>query len=187
MSKLNIPALKDFADAIKNDPSILFTPELAFLRTALSAYGTLKEPVKSKSSSNHDTGHDHGHAHAHGHDDCCGSSPAPKKVEPVVEEEEDDDDEPEEVDPERLPEDSGPFPEIPAGGEDWDKSGDLKEKANEAKSNGDYETAIAKFTESMSCGQVSAMTLANRAECLLKLKKPCAAISDCSAALGYSY
>ena len=35
----------------------------------------------------------------------------------------------------------------------------------------------------MTLGQVSAITLANRAECLLKLKKPCAAISDCTAAL----
>ena len=35
----------------------------------------------------------------------------------------------------------------------------------------------------MTLGQVSALTLANRAECLLKLKKPCAAISDCTAAL----
>lgn len=35
----------------------------------------------------------------------------------------------------------------------------------------------------MTLGQVSAMTLANRADCLLKVKRPRAAISDCNAAL----
>ena len=35
----------------------------------------------------------------------------------------------------------------------------------------------------MTLGQVSALTLANRAECLLKLFRPCAAIADSTAAL----
>jgi suppressor of tumorigenicity protein 13 len=58
-----------------------------------------------------------------------------------------------------------------------------KEKANEAKSNGHYDEAISHFSKAMEVGQVSAQLLANRAECLLKLKKPCAAISDCTAAI----
>lgn len=66
---------------------------------------------------------------------------------------------------------------------DWDAAGDAKEKANEAKANGDYETALSKFTEAMTIGSVSAMVLANRADVLMKLKRPCAAISDCSAAI----
>lgn len=66
---------------------------------------------------------------------------------------------------------------------DWDAAGAAKEKASEAKSNGNFEEAVAHFTEAMTVGQVSAMTLANRADCLLKLKRPCAAISDCNAAL----
>ena len=58
-----------------------------------------------------------------------------------------------------------------------------KEKANEAKSNGEYDQAITHFTQAMTVGQVSAQILANRAECLLKLKKPCAAINDCTEAI----
>jgi suppressor of tumorigenicity protein 13 len=66
---------------------------------------------------------------------------------------------------------------------DWDASADAKEKAAEAKSNGDYENAITHYTTSMRTGQVSAMVLANRAECSLKLRRPNAAVSDCNAAL----
>jgi tetratricopeptide (TPR) repeat protein len=109
---------------------------------------------------------------------------------------------PEEEDLERMTADEGPFLEIPAGGEgkltlfldfdagpqkyiflDWEASSEAKEKAGEAKANGDYESAVAKYTDSMRTGQVSAMVLANRAECLLKLRRPCAAVHDCNAAL----
>ena len=66
---------------------------------------------------------------------------------------------------------------------DWDGSAEAKEKANEAKANGDYANAIDLFTTAMNLGQVSAITLANRAECFLKLNRPSAAIFDCDAAI----
>ena len=66
---------------------------------------------------------------------------------------------------------------------DYETSGAAKEQANEAKANGDYDLAVKKYTEAMTTGPVSALTLANRGECLLKLRKPCAAISDCNAAI----
>ena len=66
---------------------------------------------------------------------------------------------------------------------DWEASAAAKEKASEAKSNGDYDTAVTEFSNALSLGQISALTLANRAECLLKLRKPNASISDCNAAL----
>ena len=68
-------------------------------------------------------------------------------------------------------------------GADYDAAASAKEIASDAKSNGDYELAISKYTEALTVGQVSALTIANRAECLLKLKKPRASISDCDAAL----
>lgn len=66
---------------------------------------------------------------------------------------------------------------------DFEAAGTAKEQANEAKGSGNYELAVQKFTEAMKLGQVSALTLANRAECLLKLRRPLAAVSDCSAAI----
>jgi suppressor of tumorigenicity protein 13 len=66
---------------------------------------------------------------------------------------------------------------------DWDASAASKEQANDAKASGNYEDAVKHFTAAMTTGQVSAMTLANRAECLLKMRRPRAAISDCDAAL----
>ena len=56
-------------------------------------------------------------------------------------------------------------------------------QAKEANGKGDYQLAVQKFTEAMKAGPVLALTLANRAECLLKLKRPLAAVSDCSAAI----
>jgi suppressor of tumorigenicity protein 13 len=66
---------------------------------------------------------------------------------------------------------------------DWDGAADAKEKAAEARANGDFSVAVEMFTKALSLGQVSAIALANRAECLLKLRRPLAAISDCDAAI----
>lgn len=162
---------------MKKDPSVLFSKDLAFLLQVLKQYGSLKEPVKPAAA---DSGHDHAHAHSHSHS-CNHDS---HKETPEPEHDDDDDiDEPEDSDPEGLQPDPEPYLSIPTGGEDWDGSANAKEQANDAKAAGNYDLAITKFTEAMAKGQVSALTLATRAECLLKMKKPCAAISDCTAAL----
>ena len=66
---------------------------------------------------------------------------------------------------------------------DWEQAQDAKDKANEAKANGNFDLAVEMFTKSMELGSVGAMTLANRADCLLKMKRPLAAIADCDEAL----
>lgn len=189
-NKLNIGALKDFADELKKNPSILFEPQLFFLREALSVFGELKEPKKANTSQSNDHSHDHSHDHAHSgysHDHSHhGCSHDEKKTEKQAKPETVDESEDkfvEEEDPERMSEDPEPFLVVPDGGEDWEGAAQAKEKANEAKANGDYDGAISFFTEAMKLGQVSALTLANRAECLLKLRKPRASISDCTAAI----
>jgi hypothetical protein len=138
--KLNIPALRQFAEAIQRDPQILFSDELTFLRSALSQFGELKAPAKpaAKAASGH--AHSHGHGDAHGHSGCShdhkghdhsghdhgqshghggksahqgghqDDSSSEEEEEPVVEE-------PEEEDPERLIAESEPVLAIPAGGE----------------------------------------------------------------------
>jgi len=195
VSELDIEALQRFSEALKADPAILFTPELSFLKDTLSIYGNLKLPSKTAAPKDHghchdhhSHTHDHSHSHEHGHshsandDGCC----EPERTRSTTVEscaEEDDDVEEEEADEERMLPDPEPYLSVPSGGEDWDGSSSAKEQAAEAKGNGQYELAVEKYTEALTLGQVSALTLANRAECLLKLKKPMAAISDCTEAL----
>lgn len=66
---------------------------------------------------------------------------------------------------------------------DWDGAAQAKSEANEAKASSNYDLAVQKFTLAMEKGGASALTLANRAECLLKIRRPLAALSDCDEAL----
>jgi len=67
--------------------------------------------------------------------------------------------------------------------EEMDKQGALKSEAQDALEDGDMDKAVAKFTEAMMLGGVSAMMVAKRAEMLLKQKRYKAAIEDATAAL----
>lgn len=116
----------------------------------------------------------------------------PKSEEKVEEEEPISDDEPEtldEEDPDTLPEDQEPFPEkgpvgeIELSDEQMDKQGDFKSAGVDAAEDGNLEKAVEKYTEAIKIGNASAMMYAKRAEMLLKLKKPCAAIASADAAL----
>lgn len=101
-SNLNISALHQFANEIDNDPSILFSEELSFLRKSLSIYGDLKLPTKQKESCQHNS-HDHEHSHVHSHDHSHDRSHEDHEIE--------------EDDPERMEIDLEPYLPIPSGGE----------------------------------------------------------------------
>jgi len=64
-----------------------------------------------------------------------------------------------------------------------DKKGELKGQAQDAIEDGDTKAALAKFTEAILLGNVSAMEMAKRAEMLLKLKRYKAAVADADVAL----
>jgi suppressor of tumorigenicity protein 13 len=66
---------------------------------------------------------------------------------------------------------------------DWDGAADAKSAAGEAKSAGNYAEAVDAYTRAMELGGASALTLANRAQCLLLARRPKAALSDCTEAL----
>ena len=66
---------------------------------------------------------------------------------------------------------------------DWDGAQAAKDSANEAKASGNFNGAVEFFTKCLELGSLSAMTLANRADCLLKIRRPKAALSDCNEAL----
>jgi len=84
-----------------------------------------------------------------------------------------------------------PFPESPGQDimskeitdEEMDKQGALKGEAQDALEDGDLDKAVAKFTEAMMLGGVSAMMVAKRAEMLVKQKRYRAAIEDATTAL----
>lgn len=110
--KLNISALKAFADAITKDPSLLFSSELDFLRTALSQYGDLKQPASKGSCQHSGHSHEHGHEHDHGHHKAGHAHEHEAHHEEAVAAEEE-----EEEDPDRMaPEAEATLP-VPAGGE----------------------------------------------------------------------
>jgi len=67
--------------------------------------------------------------------------------------------------------------------EEMDKQGALKSEAQDALEDGDMDKAMAKFTEAMMLGGVTAMMLAKRAEMLVKQKRYKAAIEDATSAL----
>jgi len=84
-----------------------------------------------------------------------------------------------------------PFPESPGQDimskeptdEEMDKQGALKGEAQDALEDGDLDKAVAKFTEAMMLGGVTAMMVAKRAEMLVKQKRYKAAIEDATSAL----
>jgi tetratricopeptide (TPR) repeat protein len=67
---------------------------------------------------------------------------------------------------------------------DYDKAGEQKMAADEAKGSGDFAKAVECYTGALNAAP-SPLTHANRADCLLKCdpKRPIAAIRDCDKAL----
>lgn len=96
----------------------------------------------------------------------------------------------EEADPDVIPEaerDEPPYPEIgdegaELGESEMEKMMEAKMAASEAAGSGDYAAALEKWNAVIQA-KPSPLTLAKRADVLLKLRRPNAAIADCDAAL----
>eukprot|EP00929_Paragymnodinium_shiwhaense_P003852 TRINITY_DN104546_c0_g1_i1.p1 TRINITY_DN104546_c0_g1~~TRINITY_DN104546_c0_g1_i1.p1 ORF type:complete len:647 (-),score=222.25 TRINITY_DN104546_c0_g1_i1:72-2012(-) len=92
-------------------------------------------------------------------------------------------------DPELLPRDGGPFPvlyppeESEATGRKKKVVDKIEEEATKALQSGDAQKAVERYTEAMRIGGSTALMLAMRAALLLRLRRPCAAIRDCTAAI----
>jgi len=67
--------------------------------------------------------------------------------------------------------------------EQQDKQNDAKQAAAEALEDGKQEEGLAKLTEAISIGCASALLYSRRAQVLMQLDRPGAAINDCKAAL----
>mmetsp|Transcript_36288 Transcript_36288/g.104251 ORF Transcript_36288/g.104251 Transcript_36288/m.104251 type:complete len:415 (+) Transcript_36288:88-1332(+) len=97
-----------------------------------------------------------------------------------------------EDDAERLPRESLPFPPLPdpassaSGGSAAQLRQTAEREAAAALQDNDLQRAVDAYTLAMRTGGATSMMLANRAALLLKQKRPCAAIRDCTAALKIS-
>ncbi|CAE8626123.1 unnamed protein product, partial [Polarella glacialis] len=69
------------------------------------------------------------------------------------------------------------------GDAEMDQQGELKQQANDALEDGKLEVAVAKLTEALMLGGVSAMMVAKRAEILMKQKRYRAVVADATLAL----
>lgn len=72
---------------------------------------------------------------------------------------------------------------VPTGGEDYEGSQERREAAASARAEGDFSKAVTLLTEAMELGNASTSILADRAHCLLQLRRPGAALADCNVAL----
>lgn len=96
---------------------------------------------------------------------------------------------PEEHDPERLAEDKGPYPVIPynpdteISDEQMAATNRAKKQAMNALERNDLPAALHWYTEAVNAGGAAGLMLARRGEVLLKMKRPNAAIHDCTAAI----
>mmetsp|Transcript_63840 Transcript_63840/g.152264 ORF Transcript_63840/g.152264 Transcript_63840/m.152264 type:complete len:522 (-) Transcript_63840:46-1611(-) len=111
----------------------------------------------------------------------------------LAEELEMEDESPAPEDPERLPKEGDPYPPLYKQ-ETSDVSGarakatakklsKIEQEATSALATGDVAGAVKKYTEAMQTGGVTALFLATRGLLLLKLRRPCAAVRDCTAAI----
>ncbi|CAB3402824.1 unnamed protein product [Caenorhabditis bovis] len=164
--------LKQFVSACTANPNLLHDPKLEFYRDYLQSLGATIPPKTEKASK---------------------STPKeePKEEMPAEEEEKP---KPTEI----------PFPEIDNSGviepdtdfdlpmgdvtkqptdADLEKASEERDKANEAFSNGDFDAALKHFTAAIEANPGSAILYARRANVLLKLKRPNAAIADCNKAI----
>jgi len=174
MDAEQVKALEALVAKVKDDPSLVYTPELVFFKDFIQSWGGKAPSVGSKPAP----------------EPAKAPEPAPVEEEEEEEEEPEEPEPPEEEDPMKLPEDTEPFPELGPEGEkeltdeQMDAQGAAKQAAVEAMEDGNLQEALKKYTEAIKIGNATAMMYNKRAELLLKLKRPKACIADCTAAVG---
>ncbi|GMS89511.1 hypothetical protein PENTCL1PPCAC_11686, partial [Pristionchus entomophagus] len=166
--------LKQFIACVKANPSMMNSKELAFFKEFIESYG--------------------------------GTVPADPQPEPAKAEETKKEEKKEEKE-EKMEEDETPIPyptlsdldkvmepetamDIPMGDANKEMSDENQEKfsserdeAMGAMGEGEYEKAMGHFNKAININPQSSMIFAKRAQCLLQMKKPAAAIKDASRAI----
>lgn len=172
---------------LRADPLLIHKPELGFFREFLLTWKGVQLPARPAvtidlSDGEAEVAEDVSSVRASRNGaEASATKGVAASVDTVV----DSDDE----DPERLPEESEPPPPMPSCGNlepseaEMESCNAAKQLASEAMDAGDELLALERFTQAVLSGGASALLFARRAELLLKLRRPKAAILDCSAAL----
>ncbi|RCN28949.1 tetratricopeptide repeat protein [Ancylostoma caninum] len=164
--------LKQFVSTVRANTDLLHDPSLSFFREFLEELGAKIPPKKKAGASD-------------------GSAPKAEAKEPEPEpmEEEPPIPFPSDIDNSGVIEEDSGEP-LPMGDpnkepsdEDIEKANEERDKAMSAFSEGNFEDAVKHFTDAIELNPGSAILHAKRANVLLKLKRPRAAIADCDKAI----
>ncbi|RCN39133.1 tetratricopeptide repeat protein [Ancylostoma caninum] len=164
--------LKQFVSTVRANTDLLHDPSLSFFREFLEDLGAKIPPKKKADASD-------------------GSAPKAeaKEAEPEPMEEEPPIPFPSDIDNSGVIEEDSGEP-LPMGDpnkepsdEDIEKANEERDKAMSAFSEGNFEDAVKHFTDAIELNPGSAILHAKRANVLLKLKRPRAAIADCDKAI----
>lgn len=195
MREQTVVDLEDFVEKIKANPALLDVPALDFFKAFLLEWGATipspppppAEPAKEPEKEDPPPAEASTAEPMEADPDEPGGGGEPESWEKEDIEEEQDN-AADKNDPERLPEDKGPFPDLGPGQVDltdaeMDKQCELKQAATEDMEDGNLEDALSKYTRAIEIGNASALMFAKRADLQLKLKRPNGCINDCNAAL----
>uniref|UniRef100_A0A1I7XVH0 TPR_REGION domain-containing protein n=1 Tax=Steinernema glaseri TaxID=37863 RepID=A0A1I7XVH0_9BILA len=158
-----VELLRQFVAACEKDPNLLHEPKFAFYKAYLESLGATIPPKKEKAQ-------EPAEEHAQEAEEDFGIPPPEIDATGVI------------------PPDSGEA--LPMGDlnkqpsdDDLEKANEERNKATEAFSEGNLDAALQHFTSAIELNPGSAMLHAKRANVLLKLEKPVAAIRDCDKAI----
>lgn len=172
LPRQHLELLKEFVALCKEKPDLLSDPQLSFFADFVrSLGGNVPEATNAESAS------------AHYNDESSFPSAAePEDEEPIVESDL-------EIDNEGVVQPDKDI-DLPMGEEGIEITEDMVEKSNDKRaeaasqfSDGNYQEAFEAYTEAIKLNPGSALLHAKRANVLIHLKKPNAAIKDCNKAL----
>ncbi|KAK2115911.1 Hsc70-interacting protein [Saguinus oedipus] len=169
MDPRKVNELRAFVKMCKQDPSVLHTEEMRFLREWVESMGGKIPPATQKAKSEENTKEE---------------KPDSKKADEPSSEESD-----LEIDNEVVIEPDTDTPQemgdenAEITGEMMDQANDKKVAATEALKDGELQKAIDLFTDTIKLNSRLAILYAKRASVFVKLQKPNAAIRDCDRAI----
>ncbi|PIO76009.1 tetratricopeptide repeat protein [Teladorsagia circumcincta] len=169
----HLQLLRQFVTLVRSNTDILYDPKFGFFREFLEEFGAKIPPKKKETAESPPK-----------------SEPKEREPEPMDVEEEPPIPYPTDIDNSGVIEADDNSNPLPMGDPNKEATDDDIEKANEARdkamaafSEGNMDDALKYFTEAIELNPGLAILHAKRANVLLKLKRPMAAIADCDKAI----
>lgn len=168
-----IQELRNFVGALKANPALVHSKELAFFKDFLETFKIPPAPAHQHAHDHDDHSHSHSHSHAHGHSHShAHTHDVPE--EPEIEEE------PDEglIPPEKEAPLEAPDTSIEVTEEMIDEANVIKGEAVQAQQEGKLNESLELFSTAIKKNPHSGILFASRAQVLLELKRPLAALKD---------